>query len=428
MDDELAQFRETDISRSPSAQSSVSMNPAKFNKESDGSVSVLNNTADGYIEKNVSSGGREKSASGGNLDRQRVSTLKGKGRFSVASIPAPKKFSHVSDEYIDRSFRQGSMSSNARLVLLQLIPEFRSNFSPTQSSLHEGCDNVVNKNDVKDIRRSLRIKDVELADQDAVTISTSKDDRDFIDHACQGRTSLFSIILRTLEELGGQHVPESKFYERKVALSIRPGDVPAGIDAKTFLAICLSFLCSDISRVLPHDLNACTKGKPSKETDSGSMIEPWNRQFLHSLFPKDLPLMILSEKDGMAVYSKNYSDSVSENGEFRNKIIRLERAFMSSCSSLRPRVETMPRFPSTQSKLEKYLVCCGTIAPPRSMPRRPSTSSKGSQGSQNTKKRKNAFALKAETGNKEASLNSEAPSPSNKTNPKELLKDKVEAQ
>jgi len=426
MDDELIKFRETDISRSPSAQSSVSMNPAKFNNESEGSVNMLNNTTDGYIKKNsVSSGGRKKSASGGNLDRQRVSTLKGKGTFSVESIPVPKKFSYVSDEYMDRSFRQGRMSSNARHVLLQLMPEFRSNYSPTQSSLHEECDNVVNKNDVKDIRRSLRMNDVELADQ---TISTSKDDRDFIDHACQGRTYLFSIILRTLEELGGQHVPESKFYERKVALSIRPGDVPAGIDAKTFLAICLSFLCSDISRVLPHDVNACTKGKLSKETDSVSMVEPWNRQFLHSLFPKDLPLMILSEKDGMAVYSKNYSDSVSENVEFRNKIIRLERAFMSSCSSLRPRVETMPRFPSTQSKLEKYLVCCGTIAPPRSMPRRTSTSTKGSQGSQNTKKRKNAFALKTETGNKEATLNSEAPSPSNKTKPKELLNDEVEVQ
>ena len=174
-----------------------------------------------------------------------------------------------------------------------------------------------------------------------------------------GRTSVFCSILRVLEAAiseGHNPVQERVFYDpKKIALSIRAGDVPAEMSAKDFISFCLEILSS-------HSL----EGNGFKDIAESDFAD----DIIKKLFPSSKhPLLGLSfDQSKNRQYTKKYEGSIS-NTKFKLKVIRFERAIMISSEKIHARVKRFPVFKSGEEKLQRSLILSGTTAPPRSIPK-----------------------------------------------------------
>ena len=270
----------------------------------------------------------------------------------------------TSSDYFSKAWDSGRMSNEARVLLKHLMPE---------------C--ILEKNRPSTCKNISRVElEHELLSSDAFNANKeSVHEKIIVDHAMNGKTSVFCAILRTLEKARDSNsdnesvfLPEASFYVPSIALSIRPGDAPAEMGAKEFIYACLAFLCS--TKLNSSLTSKLISGHDNTENDdienSGYKHLHFLEKTLDELFPRgEKPLVEVSYDDSGKHYAITYSLSIDTDRDFKIKVLRLERAFMASSCTLISRIKRMPAFKAGEEKLERYLLISGTTAPPRSVPK-----------------------------------------------------------
>ena len=250
----------------------------------------------------------------------------------------------ASNQYFRQSFKKGLISRQAEQIIINLIPDY----------IPQKVEDI--KNDLSSFGKE---EDQNILELDSFVSEASHDEKFIVENALSGRTSVFCSILRVLEAAiseGHNPVQERVFYDpKKIALSIRAGDVPAEMSAKDFISFCLEILSS-------HSL----EGNGFKDIAESDFAD----DIIKKLFPSSKnPLLGLSfDQSKNRQYTKKYEGSIS-NTKFKLKVIRFERAIMISSEKIHARVKRFPVFKSGEEKLQRSLILSGTTAPPRSIPK-----------------------------------------------------------
>ena len=273
----------------------------------------------------------------------------------------------ASNEYFTKAWKSGNISNEARNLLHQLLgPSFNIDNSNQNETEQNTCTNSKSTSQIE----------ASILSADSFVAEKGQPEKSVVDQALKGKTSIFCTILRTLEHARDHNkdatdekaarVAEASFYVPNIALSIRPGDVPADMGAKEFIYSCLAFLCSTRLQSNKKEING--DGVIHSTTAPPLFVE----ELLDELFPrgeKSLVEVSYDESSSTKFYSLTYSNSIDSDRNLKIKVLRLERAFMASSPLLVSRIKRMPTFKRGEEKSERYLLISGTTAPPRSVPK-----------------------------------------------------------
>lgn len=223
--------------------------------------------------------------------------------------------------------------------------------------------------------------------------SNGSDMKTHLEKGLIGKTSVFASILRCVEKNRRRGEGATKLSNilsaSSVMLSVNPREIPAELDTKDFVLNCLNFLSSGdlLYGIIPGVLSNkngkkrkvvaiaeeqdTTIGKFDDKHEARAAVESgqcdYGVDMMEELLSASHPILRCTQDDtGNLIYSMASDEFTIDSEKFRIRILRLERAFLSSYD-----VQTMigrgKRIPCVvDEKAERYLLMSGTTAPPRS--------------------------------------------------------------
>eukprot|EP00816_Leptocylindrus_hargravesii_P012574 CAMPEP_0196816584 /NCGR_PEP_ID=MMETSP1362-20130617/56183_1 /TAXON_ID=163516 /ORGANISM="Leptocylindrus danicus, Strain CCMP1856" /LENGTH=341 /DNA_ID=CAMNT_0042193981 /DNA_START=174 /DNA_END=1196 /DNA_ORIENTATION=- len=281
--------------------------------------------------------------------------------------------------YLKNIISSSHTSAEAKRILIGLMPCLQETSADCSSNHHLQLNNDLSR----DADHILLNSDIILKDNiDDSNINTH------LDKGLNGKTSVFATILRFIED-NHRRGEGTKFSSilgaNSVMLSLNPREIPAELDTKDFVTNCLDFLSSSdaLHGTIPRAVS-CKGGKKRKVVVDAEKIDiavdefeartvaasdefDYGTKIAQEFFSYSYPILHCSQDDtGNLIYSLAYKESITDSQDFRLKILRLERAFLSSCdvSAMIGRGKRIPYV--LDEKAERYLLMSGTTAPPRS--------------------------------------------------------------
>lgn len=281
--------------------------------------------------------------------------------------------------YLKNIVSSSHTSAEAKRILIGLMPCLQETSADCSSNHHQQLNDDLSRD-----------ADRLLLDNDTI-FKEIKDDSNIITHldkGLNGKTSVFATILRFIEDnhrRGEATKLSSILGANSIMLSVNPRKIPAELDTRDFVTNCLDFLSSGdaLHGTIPRVVSG-KSGKKRKvvtnaeETDifvddfearavAASDEFDYGTKIAREFFSDSHPILRCTQDDtGNLIYSMAYKESITDSQDFRLKILRLERAFLSS-SDVNAMIGRGKRIPYVlDEKAERYLLMSGTTAPPRS--------------------------------------------------------------